>query len=630
MCQMRILSPHKFVIGAAALLFLCLNPAPCPAVMGFQDMRVQDGTLYFEDGSEVRLWGVNFQAALSAEYELMVQRNLFRPFIFSEYQRMIEDSFEELKTLGVDIIRLKISADDITDAEGNLVENDWLGCLDYVMKEAQRSGMYIYVTLCNPHTEGAIPDSFVNRFRDGEIFYLEEEQQLLERYLKQLLNRRNPYDGNRVYKDNPAWVIVEPIHEPAYLKRDEIRESYPRVEVVYQEWLKSEGHEDTAEYFELFRYTHAKKFIERMIEFFRSEQDRMVMTWGLGGSRSRERDGDDPFRAFLDSGNRLYSFTFYPGQEEIPPPPKDSIDLSDRDWFPFFREVYSDPNRLGWQMEERFRNRHARIVCEFEALANHNASTYPALATFFRSLGAQVAIQWTYRLTGYARCFSGPYNFNLKTTPRKAAAFMVAGEVFKNTPRFAPYPASGEELGRSGPGYYSREENASAFSDDDSLLYSGNVGANDLSSPVEPKFIVGMGRSPLVRYEGNSLVELEYFGPDLQPVQGDILDKFRSFVFRKLNKELVYNWKLRIYPEAEWKVEPWRRETGLNQREVLVDLLDEVAYPLTIQVPQGMVRGIVRIDEKNRQTVNFKSSPSGQTFKAGPGEYELAIDYSGE
>lgn len=618
--------PTNGLVVIAVIWFVFSVTADAQPSSGFQSVSIRDGTLYFEDGSEVALWGVNFQAASSAEYELMQARQLFRPFIYSEYQQMIKESFDELELLGVEIIRLTLSAGDFADAEANLVENDWLRSLDFIMKEAQRRGIYIYLALHDHDSEGAIEDSFVRRFKGEEILFVEAAQQLIKRYFKQLLNRSNPYDGNRRYKDNPALLILEPLHHPACPTREDVRLHCPSVEQLYQGWLKQSQYEDTEKNFKEFRQTHTHDFIKQMIHFFQKEKVKMAMSWDLGEMAGKEADTTEAFQAFWDSGNRLYSFSFYPGREMLQERGGRTGYLGENNYLPFFKECMLEGHFLGWQLEERFRRHHARIVSGFEAVANHNPAAYPAMAHLFRSLGVQVATQWSYRPSGYARYFSGPYNFNLKTTPRKAAGFMVAGKIFKRVPRFAPYHTTETDGDIKDYGFYSFSRAASAYAGNDMLIYAGKTQAVDVPVADKLRYIAGSGSSPIVQYEGEGLVRIEYFGKDLKPLKGNFLNNFRSMVFRKLKKEPVYNWKLTVLPDLVRKTEPWSSQPYLSLEEPLVDYTTSESRQMTIRLPGGVVYAVARIDGSKRESIVVADSPEGQIFEVHPGNYELAVE----
>jgi hypothetical protein len=124
-----------------------------PAAPGdekFQRIYVQDGTLFHEDGSEVALWGVNFQSAMSWEWH---QSSRWvggrRVFDAKDWKAIVDRGFDEIQQMGCEVIRIHLSPADYADAEGNLLENEWLDMLDYTMAECHRRGLYINLGLLN-------------------------------------------------------------------------------------------------------------------------------------------------------------------------------------------------------------------------------------------------------------------------------------------------------------------------------------------------------------------------------------------------------------------------------------------------------------------------------------------------
>ena len=88
-------------------LFLALSVHAKPGDL--QKIHVKDGTLYFDDGSEVALWGVNFQTAMSYELNRFRKYGHFRKFDLAEWKKMTDRSFDEIQLLGCDVIRIHLS-----------------------------------------------------------------------------------------------------------------------------------------------------------------------------------------------------------------------------------------------------------------------------------------------------------------------------------------------------------------------------------------------------------------------------------------------------------------------------------------------------------------------------------------
>ena len=111
-------------------------------------MHVRDGVLRFADGSEVNLWGVNFQPALSWEHAARMEpHGLFVPLQVADLKRMTDESFDQIQRLGSTVIRIHLCPADFFNGKGQLVERIWLDLLDYTLAEARKRGIYVYLTL---------------------------------------------------------------------------------------------------------------------------------------------------------------------------------------------------------------------------------------------------------------------------------------------------------------------------------------------------------------------------------------------------------------------------------------------------------------------------------------------------
>ncbi|MEM8550434.1 MAG: hypothetical protein AAGF10_06550, partial [Verrucomicrobiota bacterium] len=119
----------------------------------FMRIYVDDATLYFDDGSEVNLWGVNFQSAMIWEWRRSFKDRKWGKKWDSSYydswKAVVDRGFDEIEQLGCEVIRIHLCPADFADGEGNLIENDWLDMLDYTMAECYRRGVYVNLSLLN-------------------------------------------------------------------------------------------------------------------------------------------------------------------------------------------------------------------------------------------------------------------------------------------------------------------------------------------------------------------------------------------------------------------------------------------------------------------------------------------------
>ena len=178
------------------ILLLLLNAGWAAAP--FQAITAKDGRLIYADGSEVNLFGVNFQPMLSWEHAArMHNQGVLMPLKARDLKQAADSSFDEIEQLGAEMIRIHLHPADFTDAKGNLTETIWLDLLDYTISQAQNRGLYIYLTLLNhlDHHGTQFPynrESFAAKYAREDWMYEHDAVAATKRYMGQLLNRRNP------------------------------------------------------------------------------------------------------------------------------------------------------------------------------------------------------------------------------------------------------------------------------------------------------------------------------------------------------------------------------------------------------------------------------------------------------
>lgn len=187
-----------------------LHPAgPIGDAMPFRNMRVEDGVLRYPDGKEVCLFGVNYYPQSWGQYANMKK-------LTSDMKAAIRRDMDDMKAMGVEVIRVHIFDTEITDRQGNLLENDHLDLLDYAVSEAKKRGIYYMFTLIawwgSPVQN---PDSFSVRTPKEAMWFADEAVAAEENYVRRMLTHRNPYTGLR-YCEEPAVCALEIMNEPAY------------------------------------------------------------------------------------------------------------------------------------------------------------------------------------------------------------------------------------------------------------------------------------------------------------------------------------------------------------------------------------------------------------------------------
>ena len=486
-----------------------IRPTPVGRPRGIRPISCRDGVLVYDDGSEVALWGVNFQPALSWEYNGRL-KPVGVPLEAEALKRITDENFAQIRMLGVGVVRLHLLPSDFSDAEGNLRDSVYLDVLAHILAKCHEAGIYAYLTLINEMSTRHFPDSFMVGKERREWLFDPEFVSRTERYVAGLLGHKNRYTG-RAYADDPAIAVIEVMNEPAYpdyasLRADAKLAPY---RAAFEAWAAGHGLVEYPEAgFPAWRYAVVKGYLARICAALPRTGSRHPVIWNLNWPRMIGGH-EDVFQAAADSPVDGVSFCLYPGQEDVPSPFwANPMELSDRNYLPFLGANVAEYARLRWILGRRFAGK-AKLVYEFETFYNQTGYLYPAMARLMRSLGVQIAPMWHYSLTPVAEYAGGSHYLNVYCTPRKAASFAIAGRVFERTPRFAPYDtAAKEEMAFDGC-FLSFPRNLSVLRTPDTLMHSGPVDALPAGDAGKVRHILGWGSSPLVSYDGPGLYRVE-------------------------------------------------------------------------------------------------------------------------
>lgn len=486
-----------------------IHPGPVGSHTPLRRIVFRDGALYYEDGGEVALWGVNFQTALSWEWNARL-KNAGIPQDAETLKAITDRNLDELVRMGVTEIRMHLLPSDFTDAEGNLAESLYLDVLDFTLAACRKRGIYVYLTPINEMSTTFLRDSFLaGRDRREWIADL-QVQGKLARYLTALLTHTNRYSGV-VYGDDETISVIELANEPGYVDYQTLTSDarFAPLRSAFDAWCREKGAtEDPQTYYLAFRYQWVKDFLMRMYQAVRDAGCDKPVGWNLNWPQMISGH-EDVFQAVAESPMQVVSFCLYPGQSDVPSPYwNNPRDLSGKSYLPYIADHYKQYNRLRWLLGKRFAGK-AKAVYEFETFYNQSSYLYPAMAALFRALGAQMAHMWTYSLSPSAQKQGGSHHLNIYCTPQKSASFTIAGEVFTRRPRYTPYPTDSDDDLVFGDCAVSFAHNLSVLVAPDAIMWSRDDNWRWRPMDVGPalKRIVGCGSSDLVTYEGTG----EYF-----------------------------------------------------------------------------------------------------------------------
>jgi hypothetical protein len=439
-------------------------------------------------GDEVSLFGVNYSVPFAHGYRA-------HGYLGVDRKSAMDADVLHMARLGLDAYRVHVWDREISDGEGNLVENDHLDLLDYLIAQLSERGIRVILTPIawwgagypepDPDTDG-LSDGWTK----GEMTTEVEPRTYQANYLRQFISHVNPYTGES-YRDDRDILAVEIFNEP----------SHPG------------GPAETTRY------------IDAMVRALRDAGFEKPIFYNISQGYS-----DAHGRAVCRANVQGVTHQWYPtglvrnsavGGNMLPNVNRYDIPYAD---FPECADK-------------------ARMVYEFDAADVDGSYMYPAMARSLRRAGFQWATQFAYDPLAMAHANTDyqTHYLNLVHTPAKAISFMIAGEVFRQVPRgmgFGAYPGS-SGFGAGGAGTSSSPSFRVSYDEDLSEMWSREVFLHSSDTDTHPpdpgalRRLAGTGSSPLVQYDGTGA----WF-----------LDRLDDGI-----------WRLEVYPDVAWVEDPFTR-----------------------------------------------------------------------
>ena len=582
-------APRREEIDLAAV-----RPGTVGQPTPLRPITCRNGTLVYDDGSEVALWGVNLQTALNWEYEARM-RPCGIPLEAGALKRIADRNLDELVRMHAGVIRMHLLPSDFSDAEGHLRDSVFLDVLDYTIAGCRARGLYVYLTLMNTMGHFYFKDSFMTG-RDHRDWIVDPELVTKSaRYIRELLERENRYT-HVPYKTEPALALFEIANEPEYVDFAALNAEarYAPLRRTFEQWCGAQGYTgNLALHYRVFRHDQVRAYLDRMCAVIRDTGSKKPIAWNLNWPHM-VAGHEDVFQAVAESGVDAVSFCLYPGQDDVQDPYwQHPVDLSGRNYLPFLDKNYADYDRLRWVLGKRFAGK-AKVVYEYETFFNQSAYLYPAMARLFRSLGAQIAQMWTYSLTPTAEYLSGSHHLNLYCTPQKAVSFTIAAELFAGTPRYTRFDAAGTDNRVYGPCAVSFTNNASLLQTADTYMQSRATAWAPFPPSLRVRRIVACGSSPQVSWEGTGAYFVE---------AGDTAVE------------------IEINPDSTFVLPPWNTlHKGPREKVCRLDSTTPHRFTLKLSVWQQHVR-VWRVEDG--RTTAVATQGEAPVFDALPGHYRI-------
>ncbi|MGE5432318.1 MAG: cellulase family glycosylhydrolase [Syntrophomonadaceae bacterium] len=443
------------------------------------------------DSTEVSLFGVNYTAPFAYSYRALKKLNL-------SVKDAIDIDVSQMKRLGFNAFRVHVWDREISDENGNLIENEHLELLDYLLKRLSDNGIKIILTPIAWWGNGwPEPDEKTNGFSEKyskqELITNPKAVEAENNYLKAFMGHRNKYSGY-AYKDHPSIIAVEIINEPKH---------------------PSDGAVVT-------------NYINELVKTIRGTDFNKPIFYNIS-----ENWSDVQANAVVKSEVEGVSFQWYPTALVHNHMLEGNFLLN--------VDSYTIPseNVPGF-------NKKTKMVYEFDAADIGASYMYPAMVRSFRKAGMQFAAMFSYDPSQIAWSNTEyPTHFmNLLYTPSKAISLMIASRAFMNLPLYKDY-GSFPENSKFGDFRVSYEEDLSEMNSPEEFYYSNNT----KSHPVEIEkleHVAGCGSSPVIAYEGTGAYFLDKISAGLWMLEVNpdavwINDPFGSVSLKREAARLFYN-----------------------------------------------------------------------------------------
>lgn len=440
-----------------SVIFLCFSlPLLAQSDLLYVD---KEGVLRRKaDQQEQAFFGVNYTLPFAYAYRHVKAMGL-------DPEQVIDADVYHFARLGLDAFRVHVWDTEISDEEGNLLNNEHLRLFDYLIKKLKERNIHILITPIaywgngypdkNEETKG-----FSNKFRYNKKKLVTNDTAIAaqENYIKQLLLHVNPYT-KLSYRDDPSIIACEINNEPDH----------------------GEDNKQTTAY------------IDRMADAVRSIHWKKPVFYNISQAYRNEE-------AFLGARVDGFTYQWY------------SNGLVANHTTPGNTLPYVDNYAIPYKEWPGFADK-AKIIYEFDAADVRSSYMYPAMARSFRTAGFQWATQFAWDPTplAYANTEYQTHYLNLAYTPAKAISFMIAGKAFHRVPRYKSYggfPAdTAFEQFR-----VSYKENLSELNSGSEFYYSNNTNTAPVA-PAKLQHIAGVGNSPIVSYSGTGAYFLDRIAP---------------------------------------------------------------------------------------------------------------------
>ena len=445
----------------------------------------KEGVMRWTDtGQEASFFGVNYTLPFAHAYRATGYLNKDR-------KESIDKDVYHFARLGFNAYRVHIWDVEISDRQGNLLENDHLHLLDYLISKLKERNIKIVLTAMtnfgNGYPERNIPtDGFSYQYDKCEIHENPEAIKAQENYLTQLVKHTNSYTG-KAYMNDPDIVGFEINNEPC--------------------------HNGTQQ--------QTKEYINRMLAAIRKAGNRKPVFYNVSHNQQQ-------VEAYYSTAIEGTTYQWYPiGLVAGHTRQGNFLPYVDNYYIPFV-DVKGFENK-------------AKLIYEYDPADIMYSYMHPAMVRSFRTAGFQWITQFAYDPMDLAR-YNTEYQthfLNLAYTPKKAISMKIAAEAARTLPRnqsYGKYP-NDTIFGNFRVSY---SQDLSELNSPEKFYYSNSTDTQPVA-PEQLQSIAGTGNSPVIRYEGTGAYFLDRLETGLWrlEIMPDAIQISDPFAKPSLKKEVV-------------------------------------------------------------------------------------------
>lgn len=415
----------------------------------------RDGVMRRDDTrQEVSYYGVNYTAPFAHAYRALSELDV-------DHKKAIDRDVYHMARLGFNAYRIHIWDVEISDSVGNVIDNDHLDLLDYLISKLEERNIKIILTAQTNFGNG-YPErntdpngAFTYDYEKCRVHDDEAAIRAQERYIKQLVEHRNEYTG-KTYAEDLDIIAMEINNEPC--------------------------HSGTAK--------DVTRYINRMVKSLKKGKWQKPILYNVSHNMNATQ-------GFYDADIDGTTYQWYPVNLVAGHTRKGNF-------LPYVDEYY-----IPFADKVKGFDRLARVVYEFDPADNLYSYLYPAIARTFRKGGFQWITQFAYDPIDMAWANSEyqTHFLNLAYTPRKALSMMIAAEVAREVERGADYGKYPVDT-IFGDFMVSARQDLSMLNDGKKYLYTNNTSVRP-KSPMTLRQIAGYGTSAVVKYSGTGAYFLD-------------------------------------------------------------------------------------------------------------------------